>query len=182
MGVSQVNGLTGNEQLLALVTSHQRRLAGFVRTLVPSRTDAEEVLQDVNLYIWRHAEEFESGTNFAAWALRIAHFHVLTWRKRQSRERLVFDDGLLERLSIAARSLDAQSDRHQEALDTCLAELANRDRELITQLYYEPGTTPRGLAKRIGRSTKGIYVSLNRIRVRLLGCIQRKLAAEDHLR
>src|SRR5437773_2214535 len=106
-----------------LLTSHQRRLMGYLQALVQNRSDAEELLQETNLYICRHAAEFQPGTDFNAWALRIAHFRMLEWRKRQSRDRLVFDDSMLERLAVAAQSVDTQADRRRDALEGCLERL-----------------------------------------------------------
>jgi RNA polymerase sigma-70 factor (ECF subfamily) len=171
--------LIGSEQILALLTNHQRRLVGYLRTLVPNRTDADEILQEVNLHIWRHADEFQPGTDFGAWSLRIAHFCVLAARKRQSRDRLLFDDSLLERLAASVQSFSNQDERHQSALETCLEKLPPDEHQLMTQLYTEPDATPQGVAKRAGRSPKGIYTSLKRIRLKLFECIQRTLAAED---
>src|SRR5262245_45852313 len=108
---------------------------GYVRALVPNKSDAEEILQEVNLYICRHADEFQADTNFAAWAIRIAHFTVLAWRERQTRDRLVFDDSILERLATVSASFDMQDDRRQAALETCLEKLTSREHVLITQFY-----------------------------------------------
>jgi RNA polymerase sigma-70 factor (ECF subfamily) len=119
-----MDGLIDSDQFLMLLTSHQRRLVGYLRTLVPNRADAEEILQETNLYICRHADEFKLGTDFAAWALRVAHFCTLAWRERQSRDRLVFDDSLVERLAVAVRSLDTPSERRRDALEGCLKKLA----------------------------------------------------------
>lgn len=171
--------LISDEQFLLLLTSHQRRLMGYLQALVPNRSDAEELLQEANLYLCRHAEEFHSGTNFTAWALKIAYFRVLDWRERRSRDRLVFDDSLLERLAHEAQSLDTQANRHQEALEGCLKKLAPAEHELITQFYGELNATPQSLAERVGRSLNGLYVSVHRIRAKLFDCIQRTLAAEE---
>jgi RNA polymerase sigma-70 factor (ECF subfamily) len=174
-----MNQILLGEQFIELVTSHQRRLEGYVRTLVPNRADAEEILQEVNLYLCRHANEFQLGTDFPAWALRITHFCVLNWRERRSRDRLIFDESLLARLASSVQELAAAGDSRREALEACLRKLAPRDHDLVTQLYGDPKTTPQSLAKRMGRSTKGIYESLYRIRMRLHECIQRTLTAEN---
>jgi RNA polymerase sigma-70 factor (ECF subfamily) len=174
-----VDGLIDNEQFLTLLTAHQRRLRGYICALIANRADAEEVLQEVNLYVCQHSEEFAAGTNFAAWVLKISHFCVLKWRDRRSRDRIVYDDSLLEQLATSAHSFALQGDRRREALHGCLGKLAPHDHDLVTQLYGDAETTPQSLAERVGRSTKGIYESLNRIRLKLLDCIQRTLAAED---
>ena len=174
-----MDGLIIDDQFLTLLNSHQRRLVGYLRALVPNRADAEEVLQEVNLYLSQNAGSFELGTDFAAWALKVAHFRVLKWRRRQSRDRLVFDDSLLERLAVTAESLDTCSARRQGALEECLGQLAPNERDLIRQFYGELGATPQSLASSMGRTVQGVYVTAHRIRVRLFECIQRKLAAED---
>jgi RNA polymerase sigma-70 factor (ECF subfamily) len=176
-----VDVVIDHQQFLTLLTSHQRRLVGYVRALVPNRTDAEEVLQEVNLYVCQHEDEFQAGTNFAAWVLKVAHFCVLKWRDRRVRERIVFDDALIERLAVAAKSFETQEDRRQSALDACLEKLEPLDRKLVTEFYGELGATPQSLADQIGRSVNGLYVSVYRLRIRLFDCIRRTLAAEDHI-
>lgn len=176
-----MNGIVASEEFLTLLTGHQRRLAGYVRALVPQRADADEVLQEVNLYLCRHAADFELGTDFAAWAMRMAHFRVLQWRDRRSRDKLVFDAVLLEHLAVAAQSLDLDVDRRRAALEDCLKQLSSQDYELVHQLFFgEAAMTPARLAESMGRSAKGIYASLNRVRMRLFDCVRRKLAREDH--
>ena len=168
-----------SEQVLTLLTNHQRRLVGYLRKLVPNRTDAEEILQEVNLYVWRHADEFKPGSDFSAWVLRVAHFCVLAWRERQSRDRLVFDDELLEQLAVAAQSFDTQLERRRTALEGCLKKLAPHEQDLITQLYGEVEISPQRLAERVGRTVNAIYVSVHRIRTRLFDCIRQTIASED---
>ena len=50
-------------------------------SVLPNRTDVDDLLQETNLVLWREFESFEIGTNFTAWAYRIAHNQVLAWRK-----------------------------------------------------------------------------------------------------
>ena len=160
------------DQIVQLLTNVQQQLTRYVRTLVPNRTDAEEVLQETNLYVWRHADEFQLGTNFAAWACKIAYYQVLTFRKRQSRSRLYFSDALVEQLASSAVQNLAGGSEEAEALDLCMAKLSADDRELM-DLRYEPGATVEGIARQVGRSTKAVYNALGRIRNWLLECIER---------
>jgi RNA polymerase sigma-70 factor, ECF subfamily len=161
-----------NDQIVQLLTGVQQQLTRYVRTLVPNRDDAEEVLQETNLFVWRHADEYELGTNFAAWACKVAHFQVLTYRKRQARSRLRFSDALIEQLAAdTARSAAVQPD-DVEAFESCVAKLSEQDRELIG-LRYEPEATVQSVAEKLGRSTKAVYSALGRIRTWLLECMER---------
>lgn len=162
------------DQIVQLLTGVQQQVTRYVRTLVPNRADAEEVLQETNLYIWRHADEFELGTNFAAWACRIAYYQVLTFRKRQTRSRLYFSDALVEQLAQSAIPTPS-TNSDAEALDLCMAKLSDQDRALMN-LRYEPGATVESISQQVGRSTKAIYNALGRIRTWLLECIQRAAA------
>jgi RNA polymerase sigma-70 factor, ECF subfamily len=160
------------DQIVQLLTNVQQQLTRYVRTLVPNRSDAEEVLQETNLFVWRHADEFELGTNFAAWTCKIAYYQVLTFRKRQSRSRLFFSDALVEQLASGGAESLARGNNESEALDLCMGKLSAEDRELL-ELRYEPGATVEGIARQVGRSTKAVYNALGRIRTWLLECVER---------
>ena len=164
-----------NDQIVQLLTGVQQQLTRYVRSLVPHRADADEVLQETNLFIWRHSDEYELGTNFVAWSCKIAYYQVLTQRKRQIRGRLRFSDVLVEQLATGiAKNTDWVSEE-TEALESCMEKLSVQDRELI-DLRYEPDATVEGIALQLGRSTKTIYNALGRIRTWLLECIQRTVS------
>jgi RNA polymerase sigma-70 factor (ECF subfamily) len=94
------------ETLVQLMTEHQGRLYAYILSLLGNPDQANDVLQDTNVVLWRSIGEFRVGSNFKAWAFRIAHFQVMACRQRQIRERLFFDDDLLSTLSLAAREMD----------------------------------------------------------------------------
>src|SRR5262245_54811487 len=73
-----------------LIAEHQRPLFLYILTLVPHATEAEEVLQETNVAILRSASDFETGSNFRAWAFRIAYHRVLQHRQGKQRESLTF--------------------------------------------------------------------------------------------
>ncbi len=133
------------------------------------------MLQETNLFLWRNAEQYELGTNFMAWACRVAHFQVLTHRKRQLRSRLRFSDALVDQLADSAVENAARRNDEVEAFESCVAKLPEQDRDLI-DLRYEPGATVQSVAERIGRSAKAVYYALGRIRSGLLECMQRALS------
>ena len=46
---------------------HEEALNGFVRTLVPTREDAREVMQEVAVVLWRKFEELSAMEDFRRW-------------------------------------------------------------------------------------------------------------------
>lgn len=161
--------------MVQLLTNAQQPLKRYIRTLVPHRPDAEDVLQQVNLLLWQRIDEYQPDTNFAAWACRTAYYQVLTLRKQKARSRLRFSDTLVEQLATNVSANCDWSNADVDAFESCMAKLSTRDRELI-QLRYEPDATVESVAQHVGRSTKAVYNAMSRIRTWLLVCIQRSLS------
>ena len=164
-------------EFVGQVTRCQRRLYAFICSLVRRPTDAEDVLQECNLVLWRKADEFRPGTDFMAWACRIAQLQVLAFRKKQARAREHFDDALIARLADEAQERLGQFDRRHQALLECLQGLRPEQRALLAR-RYEPDGSVNEMARDSGRSPKAVSEALRRLREALMRCIQRRLALE----
>jgi RNA polymerase sigma-70 factor (ECF subfamily) len=157
------------------MTKHERLVYGYILSLVPHWADADEILQETNIRLWDEFEKFEPGSNFAAWAVRVAHFQVLTWRKRVSRSRLVFDQRVVDAIAAEPHWTDELFESRQEALAECIAELPDNSRELLRQCYVRGGKA-KDVAIEMKRTPAAVYKALERLRLALHACIERKLA------
>lgn len=171
-------GAEGVEEFLRLFGTHRRRLYQFILSLVSNLQDAEDVLQETNIILWRKFADYQPGTNFYAWAARVAHFEVLKLRRKLSREAVLLDDAVLEQVAADARDGADSLEAVRDALQKCLQKLSPADRELIARRY---GTGSRGkaVAEQLGRPANSVYKSLGRIRQALLECINRGLRLAD---
>jgi RNA polymerase sigma-70 factor, ECF subfamily len=157
------------------MTKCERMVYGYILSLVPNWADADEILQETNIRLWEEFEKFQAGTNFAAWAVRVAHFQVLTWRKRVSRSRLVFDQRVIDTLAEEPIWTDEQFEDRQRALAECVSELPDNSRDLLRQCDVK-GSKAKDVAADLKRTPAAVYKALERIRLALHTCIQRKLA------
>lgn len=164
-------------EFIQLFTRAQRRLYLFILSQVADPVDAEEILQEANLVIWRKCQEFELGTNFQAWVNRIARLEILKYRERLHRSRLTFSDEFVRRVAEEAPTELEQLQERRRALSHCLNKLREKDRELI-QRRYAPGENGKSVAQALGRPVNSVYQSLGRIRRTLLECMRRYLTAE----
>ena len=83
-------------------------------------------MQETNLVLCRKAGEYFEGSNFAAWALQVAHFQVMAHRQSLARGRLVFqDETIRELVDVATGRIETMGER-EEALRLCLARLPKR--------------------------------------------------------
>lgn len=166
-----------NVSFVRQLADAQRGLYAYILQLLPNRTDADDVLQATNLVMWTKRGQFVEGTDFAAWAARIAHFEVLTQRKRKSRERLRFDDALVEQLSREAADDPGSVDLVLQMLRRCMDKLGDADRELLN-MQYADDLAARQIAERLGRSPGAIAQATHRIRMLLLKCIDESRRSE----
>lgn len=160
---------------LRLYTKHQHRILAYIFTLVPNRADAEDLLQDSAALMWEKFDQFELGTDFAAWACRVAFLKVSNHRKRFARSKLLFNDELLETVAERAIELAPQLDERRAALQECLKRLEDRDRRMITA-RYEPCGSAKRAAEASGRSLQAAYRALFRIRKALYDCVTLRIA------
>jgi RNA polymerase sigma-70 factor, ECF subfamily len=165
------------EAFVQAFARHEPGLRAFVRPLVATWDDLEEVIQQTCLVLWRKFAEFEAGTDFQAWACTIARFEVLKHRRRQARDRHVFGEELLALLADEGAEESARRDRERRALDACLERLPPRQRELLKHCY-SGSRTIKEVAESLGRSATSLYKALDRIRQALLGCIEGTLGQE----
>lgn len=165
------------EAFARLLGRCQRKVFLYVLGLIHNAADAEEVQQETNVILWRKFDEYKPGTSFESWACRVAYFEVLKYREKAARHRRVFSAELVETLADEAEKFADEFDDRRDALEGCLTRLRDVDRALVLR-RYQPGVSTRKLAESMGRSVQGTRKSLHRIRMTLLECIQRKLAAE----
>jgi RNA polymerase sigma-70 factor (ECF subfamily) len=165
------------KELMLLMTQHQRRIFGYIYTLIPDRHAAEDILQETSLVICEKFSTFRTGTDFVAWACQVAYWEVRRARQKFARSKVVFDDTVLEAVSQTAVEMVPELDERHEALQGCLQKLHPRDREFILQ-RYERGHGVEEAAKNCGRSMFAAYKALARIRKLLLDCVTNKLNTE----
>src|SRR4051812_6704902 len=161
------------EEFARLFCRNARRIYGFIMTLVFNHHDAEEVFQNTNVVLWNKFADFEPGSNFFAWASRIAYYEVLSLMKQQRRSR-TFSDEALELLANEAVAMSDRSTERYEALEDCLARLNPPDRELLQERYYNQ-RPPKQIAASHSKSVHAIYRALSRIHNVLLSCVERSM-------
>ena len=174
MADRSVSEAESRKQLMTLMTRHQRRIFSYIYTLVPSRPDADDILQETSLVICEKFDEFEPGTDFVAWACQIAYWRVCYARQKFARAKVFFSQDVLDAVASTAANMNPDLDARHEALSHCLQKLNTRDREfLLTR--YEPGCGVREAARRSGRSMAAAYKALTRIRKLLFDCVTHQL-------
>ncbi len=140
------------EEFVRLLTKNERRVYAFILTLIANWADADEILQETNARLWKEFSRYQPGSDFGAWACTVAKYQVLTFLKKQGRERLEFvgfSDQFIQSVATQEAAADEQLSARHLALARCLGKLSQVNRDLI-QAYYRPGATVKALAARFG--------------------------------
>lgn len=166
-----------HDAFLRLFTSHEPALRAFVRSLVPTSADANDVMQEAAIVLWRKFGDYDPQREFRGWAFGIAKMQVLTWQRDRARDRHLFAEELIERLAGDSAELSDRLEAQREALRTCLGHLPPDQRKLVTAVYAS-GARANEVAAAMRQSVAAVYKRLHRIRLALVECTRRQLLKE----
>ena len=68
--------------------------------MVHNQSAAEDLLQETVTIMWEKFDQFEEGTNFAAWAIAIARNKSLEYLKENHKTKKLFTDATYEKLRM----------------------------------------------------------------------------------
>ena len=166
------------EKFVCLYSANEPQIRAYLRSLLPSWEDVNEVIQNVALVLWRKFDQFDPETKFMKWVCVVARFEVLAYRRSKARSRLHYTDKVFELMADeAAQELEARA-QEMGALQQCLTTLPGGQNELLT-LAYTDGIKTKDLAQDLGVSPGSLYEKLNRIRKGLMRCIRQRLQEES---
>ena len=166
-----------DDRFLRLYAEHEPSLHGFVRSLVPTRDDAREVMQEVAVALWRKFGSLADAADFRRWAFGVARMEVMAWRRDRGRDRHLFGEDAMTIIAEQSAQMTHQLEAQQEALEECLGKLPADQRTLVCAAYA-PGVRIDHLAAQRGRSAMALYKILHRIRLALIECTRATLARE----
>jgi RNA polymerase sigma-70 factor (ECF subfamily) len=155
-----------------LVERYSGRVFSLVRRICPGREDAEEVVQDTFLKVYRQLTRFRRESSFSSWLYRIAWNTALS-RLRKNRAAghfTAWEDGRF-RLDDEAEPPWEDADTREEQLErleAALDRLPPEDRFLLL-LFYREDKPVREIAHITGMSEGQVKTRLHRIRKRLGG-------------
>lgn len=144
---------------------------GVVRAVVRDPSQAEEVLQDVLLEVWRAASKFQPGRGSAlAWLTTIAHRRAIDRVRAENRsaERQLRAARHAVAYDEVAETVEARLDR--ERVRRCLGSLTRLQCESVTLAYYG-GYTFREVAALLGVPEGTVKTRMRDGLIRLRDCL-----------
>ncbi|MCM2372665.1 sigma-70 family RNA polymerase sigma factor [Aporhodopirellula aestuarii] len=168
-----------HDQFLRLFMEHEEMLRLFVRSLLFNMEESREVMQEVAIVLWRKFDGSLDNASFRRWAFGVARMEALAFRRDRARDRHLFGDDVAELLGRTIQDESSGLECERNALETCVRKLRPDQQDLL-QSAYQPGVNLKGLAQKLGWTSMTLYKKLHRIRLQLMDCTQREMAAEEY--
>ena len=161
------------DEFVKLLTAAQPRLFSYLAMVLGDVHDANNVLQETNVTLWTKADDFAAGTNFFAWAREVAYFKAIAFTRDRRRDKLILDQEFVEQ--VIEEPEFAELDQRRATLRHCLSELSEKQLNLLRQ-RYGAGTSIAAIAEDEHKTAAAVKMVLRRLRMALMGCIERRLA------
>lgn len=122
-----------------LMDAYQQSIYHYIRRLVVSHDDAEDVLQEVFIRVYRHWGQFREDSSLSTWIYRIATNESLRWLNRCRQEGVVSAEDVQEELLNKLKASDYIDYENELAVkfQEALLSLPEKQRLVFNLRYYD---------------------------------------------
>lgn len=162
-----IAGDTGAFELL--MRRHNERLFRTARSVLSNDTDAQDVLQESYIRIFKGLPEFAERSKLVTWMTRIVFNEALRFRSRRSRlrQREQVGESLAAATSCTKDSEPSMDSKERmQMFDDVLATLSERERGVV-MLRIVQGLSTRETAASLGMSEGNVKISLFRAKPKM---------------
>jgi len=127
-----------NEAFKLLLATYQERLYWHVRRMVINHEDANDVIQNVFLKVWKNLNNFRADSKLYTWLYRIASNEAITFLKQKRKRLAISIDNDSMNLSEQLRADQYfDSDELNIKLQKAIATLPDKQKLVFHLRYYE---------------------------------------------
>lgn len=149
---------TERDQFRAVVEKYQRRVYGIVRKMVIDHEDADDIVQEVFIKVWKNRENFREQADLFTWIYRIAVNESLQFLRKKKRRNLFSLNGYEELAGKVAHALGPDATEIEKSLQKALLELPDKQRAVFHMRYYDELTYEQ-MADVLGGTTGSLKAS-----------------------
>lgn len=132
------NSLLKEASFTQLVRKYQQRLYWHIRRMVIRHEDADDVLQNVFIKVWKNLGDFRQESNLYTWLYRIATNETISWLEQQKRHTAFSmsgqEDVFADRL---AAEKDFDPNKIEWKLQQAILSLPEKQRIVFNLRYYD---------------------------------------------
>jgi RNA polymerase sigma-70 factor, ECF subfamily len=167
--------LAGQTECFTVLTNrHLEVVRRRIGSIVPNTTDADDLLQEVLVKVWRHLSRFRSESTFRTWMTRVAINEALQFYRREQRRPACQAFGDFDTFAAPIESPLQSLTRAERAqvVRNAVVQLPAKYREVLILCYLEE-LSLRETALRLQSSVPAVKSRLFRARVMLMASLRR---------
>ncbi|MET1057047.1 MAG: sigma-70 family RNA polymerase sigma factor [Pedobacter sp.] len=132
------NEKTSNEAFNLLISKYQEKIYWHVRRLVIDHDDADDLVQEVFIKVWKSLAKFRNDSKLYTWIYRIATNESITFlNKKKQRNQTPLDEVSEELSESLVASSYFNGDKIQMKLQQALLSLPEKQRLIFNMKYYD---------------------------------------------
>lgn len=129
---------TRNEAFNLLLNKYQQKIYWHIRRLVINHDDADDLVQEVFIKVWKNLAEFRSDSQLYTWLYRIATNESITFLNRQKlKNNVSLDEVGYDLADTLAGSTYFDGDHAQMKLQKALLTLPEKQRLVFNMKYFD---------------------------------------------
>ena len=160
------------DQLLRQISSDIYRI---VYSMLRDHDEADEVVQETLVRLFRYIHKLKEPEKFASWAMRIAVSQVQTWRMKRGRQRsFEFNDPMDDEESVIVMTRAPQANPREEVarrqmreqIESAMTELPDRQQTAVV-LFEIEGCSIKEIASAMSCSEGAVKFNIHEARKKL---------------
>jgi len=121
-----------------IVRKYQERLYWHIRKMVGSHEDADDVMQNTFLKVWKGLESFREDSQLYTWLYRVATNEALTFlKKKKTRYFISTDDDESHVQNKLESDVYFEGDELEKKLHKALAKLPDKQKLVFNMKYFD---------------------------------------------
>ncbi len=159
-----------------LFLQYQPAIRGYILSMIPDFSMAEDVMQETFIVVTKKAASFELGTSFPAWVKTIARFKSLEAIRANRHRGEFLSEEVLNALGTERGEFVENTDERLVHLSACIEQLAPQAKRSILFRYRNDHLPPE-IAGLMGCTVQSVNVTLSRARAFLRDCVTRRVSS-----
>lgn len=132
------NASTREEAFRELLQQYQERLYWQIRNIVKNHEDADDVLQNTFIKIFRNIEKFKGESRLFSWMYRIATNEAITFLNNRAKKQNITSEELQQQiLENLENDVYFEGDEIQLKLQKAISTLPERQQQVFNMKYFQ---------------------------------------------
>lgn len=131
-------GIKTDKAFQALISKHKIRLYWHIRTIVKTHEDADDILQNTFIKVFKNIKSFKGDSKLFSWMYRIATNESITFLKKKAKKMKLSDQELNDYLIDSLESdVYFEGDEIKLQLQKAIEALPQQQKIVFNMRYFE---------------------------------------------